>query len=57
MKVITIGRSHDNVVRIDDPYVGRHHCQIVQHDNGMFTIVDHCCPVKTGQKFFEIIEN
>ena len=40
MKVITIGRSHDNDVRIDDPYVGRHHCQIVQHDNGMFTIVD-----------------
>ena len=40
MKVITVGRSHDNDVRIDDPYVGRHHCQIVQHDNGMFTIVD-----------------
>ena len=40
MKVITIGRSHENDVRIDDPYVGRHHCQIVQHDNGMFTIVD-----------------
>lgn len=40
MKVITIGRSHDNDVRIDDPYVGRHHCQIVQHNNGMFAIVD-----------------
>lgn len=40
MKVITIGRGHDNDVRIDDPYVGRHHCQIVQHDNGMFAIVD-----------------
>lgn len=40
MKVVTIGRSHDNDVRIDDPYVGKHHCQIVQHDNGMFTIVD-----------------
>ena len=40
MKVITIGRSHDNDVRIDDPYVGRHHCQIVQHDNGVFAIVD-----------------
>lgn len=40
MKVVTIGRSRDNDVCINDPYVGRHHCQIVQHDNGMFTIVD-----------------
>lgn len=40
MKVISIGRSNDNDVRIDDLYVGRHHCQIVQHDNGTYTIVD-----------------
>lgn len=40
MKAVTIGRSRDNDVCINDPYVGRHHCQIVQHDNGMFTIVD-----------------
>ena len=40
MKVITIGRSHDNDVSINDPYVGRHHCQIVQYDDGSFTIVD-----------------
>ena len=40
MKVISIGRSNDNDVCIDDLYVGRHHCQIVQHDNGTYTIVD-----------------
>lgn len=40
MKVITIGRSRDNDVCINDPYVGRHHCQIVQHNNGVYTIVD-----------------
>lgn len=40
MKVVTIGRSSSNNVRIDDPYVGRYHCQIVQHDDGSFTIVD-----------------
>ncbi len=40
MKVISIGRSNDNDVHIDDLYVGRHHCQIVQHDNGTYTIVD-----------------
>lgn len=40
MIVITIGRSHDNDIRINDPYVGRHHCQIVQHNNGSVTVVD-----------------
>lgn len=40
MKVVTIGRSIDNDVCINDPYVGRHHCQIVQHDDGVFAIVD-----------------
>lgn len=40
MKVVTIGRSQDNEVCINDLYVGRHHCQIIQHDNGTFTILD-----------------
>lgn len=29
MKVIRIGRSSDNDYVINDPYVGRHHCQII----------------------------
>lgn len=40
MKVVTIGRNPDNDVCINDPYVGRHHCQIVQYDNGTYAIVD-----------------
>jgi hypothetical protein len=39
MKVITIGRSSDNDVKINDPYVGRYHCQIVE-DNGSFRLTD-----------------
>lgn len=40
MKVITIGRSSDNNVTVNDPSVSRHHCQIIQHDNGSFTLSD-----------------
>lgn len=40
MKVVTIGRSSENNVTINNSFVGRHHCQIVQHDNGTFSIVD-----------------
>ena len=40
MKVITIGRSNENDVRIENQQVSRHHCQIVQHDDGSFSIVD-----------------
>lgn len=40
MKVLTIGRSSDNDIVVNDPYVGRHHCQIVQHDNGSFSLID-----------------
>ena len=40
MKVVTIGRSHRNQVIFNDPSVSRVHCQIIQHDNGTFTIVD-----------------
>ena len=37
MKVITIGRSSENDVVISDPYVGRHHCQIIEN-NGKYSI-------------------
>jgi pSer/pThr/pTyr-binding forkhead associated (FHA) protein len=40
MKVITFGRSSQNNVVINDNKVSRVHCQIVQHDNGSFDIVD-----------------
>lgn len=40
MKVITIGRSNNNNLVINDRFVGRHHCQIIQHDDGKYTIMD-----------------
>ena len=40
MKVITIGRSTQNDVVINDPYVGRNHLQIIQKDDGAFYVVD-----------------
>lgn len=41
MKVITIGRSDEgNDVIIDDPWVSRHHFQIVQDDDGSFRLAD-----------------
>lgn len=39
MKVITIGRNDNNDVIINDPFVGRNHCQIVEND-GILIIVD-----------------
>lgn len=40
MKVITIGRSAQNDVVINDPYVGRNHLQIIQKDDGSFCVAD-----------------
>ena len=40
MKVITIGRSSNNDIVIDDSFVGRNHCQVIQSNNGSFRIVD-----------------
>ena len=40
MKVITIGRSTQNDVVINDPYVGRNHLQLIQKDDGAFYVVD-----------------
>ena len=40
MKVTTIGRSSENDITVNNPNVSRHHCQIVQFDNGTHGIVD-----------------
>ena len=40
MKVVTIGRSLENEVVINDPKVSRHHLQVIQHDDGHFTLAD-----------------
>lgn len=40
MKVITIGRSEENDVVIRDPHASRHHLQIIQHDDGHFSLSD-----------------
>ena len=40
MKVITIGRSSQNEVVLLDPNVSRHHCQIILHDDGHYSIAD-----------------
>lgn len=40
MKVITIGRHEDNDVFVDDPCASRHHLQIIQHDDGHYSLAD-----------------
>lgn len=40
MGIITIGRHPDNDIVINDPTVGRHHLQIMQHDDGHFSVLD-----------------
>ncbi len=40
MKVVTIGRSTQNDVVINDPYVGRNHLQIIQKNDGCFYVAD-----------------
>lgn len=40
MRVITIGRSNENDVIVNDPHASRHHMQIIQHDDGRYTISD-----------------
>ena len=40
MKRITIGRSSMNDVNINDPYVSRQHCQIIQNDDGDYILID-----------------
>lgn len=40
MKVITIGRSSDNNIVINDAKVSRTHLQLVQNDSGICSVVD-----------------
>lgn len=40
MKVISIGRNPENNIVVNDPTVSRTHCQIIQHDNGSYSIAD-----------------
>ena len=40
MRVITFGRNPDNNVIIRDPTVGRYHLQIIQHNDGHFSLLD-----------------
>lgn len=40
MKVITIGRGGQNDIDITDSKASRHHMQIIQHDDGHFTLSD-----------------
>lgn len=40
MKIIKIGRSTQNDVVINDPYVSGSHCQIIQDERGNFVLID-----------------
>lgn len=40
MKIVTVGRSSSNDIRIDNAFVSRVHCQIIQDDNGNFRLID-----------------
>lgn len=40
MKVITIGRLEDNDVVVNDACASRHHLQIIQHDDGHYSLAD-----------------
>ena len=40
MRVLTIGRSGENDIVINDSQVSRHHLQLIQHDDGHFTLFD-----------------
>lgn len=39
-KIIAVGRNDDNDIVIEDSYVGRNHCKIIQNNDSTFTIVD-----------------
>ncbi len=53
MKVLTVGRSPENDIRIDHPSVSRQHLQLVLHDDGMVSIVNisqHSVTLVNGKK-------
>lgn len=41
MKVVTIGRSSKNTIVVQDPFVSRDHCRIIQHDDGRIILIDN----------------
>ena len=40
MKIIKIGRSSNNDVNVNDRFVSKVHCQIIQDDNGNYRLID-----------------
>ena len=40
MRVVTIGRNNDNDVVINDAHASRYHLQIIQHDDGHYSLAD-----------------
>ncbi len=40
MRILTIGRSSENNIVINNSQVSRHHAQLVQHDDGKYSIID-----------------
>lgn len=40
MKIIRVGRSHENDIVINDPYVGRSHCEFIQDDSDSYWVID-----------------
>ncbi|MBP5546849.1 MAG: FHA domain-containing protein [Bacteroidales bacterium] len=41
MKTISIGRSQDNDVVLDNSQISRHHCELIQYDDGKVAICDN----------------
>lgn len=40
MKIVTIGRSSENTISINDASISRNHCQIIQENENSFLLVD-----------------
>ena len=40
MRIIKVGRSSSNDIVINDPYVGREHCEFIQDDDGHYLLHD-----------------
>lgn len=40
MKIIRVGRGSGNDIVINDPYVGRSHCEFIQDDSGNYWVID-----------------
>lgn len=40
VKIITVGRSHENEIVLTDSKVSRHHCQLIKYDDGRCAVKD-----------------